>query len=87
VSARDAYDAAMADAFRAAQADVAAEFDRIHTVERACRVGSLDAIVEPRALRPTLIAALRAALVSAGDRRAFDTAPGAGWREPDPTSP
>jgi hypothetical protein len=43
---------------RTAQAEVAAEFDAVHTVERACRVGSLDDIVEPRRMRLALIAAL-----------------------------
>jgi acetyl/propionyl-CoA carboxylase alpha subunit/acetyl-CoA carboxylase carboxyltransferase component len=37
------------------QADVAAEFDAIHTVERAREVGSLEAILDPRELRPRLI--------------------------------
>jgi hypothetical protein len=36
-------------AMRTAQARWPAEFDAVHTVERACRVGSLDDIVEPRA--------------------------------------
>ncbi|MEE2703216.1 MAG: carboxyl transferase domain-containing protein [Myxococcota bacterium] len=38
------------------QAEVAAEFDGIHTVERALEVGSIEAILDPRELRPTLIA-------------------------------
>jgi acetyl/propionyl-CoA carboxylase alpha subunit/acetyl-CoA carboxylase carboxyltransferase component len=38
------------------QAAVADEFDAIHTVERAREVGSLEAIIEPAALRPRLIA-------------------------------
>ncbi len=37
------------------QQQVAQEFDSVHTVERAQRVGSLECIVEPRAIRPTLI--------------------------------
>ncbi len=40
------------------QAEVAAEFDAIHTVERAREVGSLDEILEPSALRPRLITRL-----------------------------
>lgn len=40
------------------QAATAAEFDAIHTVERAREVGSLSAILEPAELRPRLIAAL-----------------------------
>ncbi len=43
------------------QAAVAAEFDAVHTVERALDVGSLSAILEPNELRPQLIAALEAA--------------------------
>jgi acetyl-CoA carboxylase carboxyltransferase component len=35
--------------------EVAAEFDAIHSVERALRVGSLESILEPRRLRPSLI--------------------------------
>src|SRR5207249_2470373 len=57
-AARDAYEPALAAATRAPQAEVAAEFDDIHTVERACRVGSLDEIIEPRRIRPALIRAL-----------------------------
>jgi acetyl/propionyl-CoA carboxylase alpha subunit/acetyl-CoA carboxylase carboxyltransferase component len=41
------------------QAEVAAEFDRVHTVERALQVGSLDAILAPGELRPRLVATLR----------------------------
>jgi acetyl-CoA carboxylase carboxyltransferase component len=37
------------------QSQVAQEFDSVHTVERARRVGSLEAIIEPRALRKHLI--------------------------------
>jgi acetyl/propionyl-CoA carboxylase alpha subunit/acetyl-CoA carboxylase carboxyltransferase component len=37
---------------------VAEEFDRIHTVERALRVGSLDRIIPPSQLRPYLIDAV-----------------------------
>jgi hypothetical protein len=37
------------------QAEVAAEFDAIHTVERAKDVGSLDDILGPRQLRRSLI--------------------------------
>jgi acetyl/propionyl-CoA carboxylase alpha subunit/acetyl-CoA carboxylase carboxyltransferase component len=42
------------------QAEIADEFDAIHSVERARRVGSLEAILEPRALRPDLIRWLEA---------------------------
>jgi hypothetical protein len=38
--------------------EVAAEFDRVHTVERALRVGSIDAIIPAARLRPHLIEAI-----------------------------
>jgi acetyl-CoA carboxylase carboxyltransferase component len=44
------------------QAEMAAEFDRIHSVERARDVASLREILEPRVLRAKLIASLRRAL-------------------------
>ncbi len=37
------------------QAEIAAEFDAVHSVERALEVESLEAILEPRELRPALI--------------------------------
>ena len=37
---------------------IAAEFDAIHSVQRAIEVGSLDAIIEPNELRPRIIEAL-----------------------------
>ena len=40
------------------RAEVAAEFDAIHTVERARDVGSLEELVVPAKLRPHLIASL-----------------------------
>jgi acetyl/propionyl-CoA carboxylase alpha subunit/acetyl-CoA carboxylase carboxyltransferase component len=40
------------------QGQVAEEFDRIHTVERAVEVGSLDAVITPQVLRPEIIARL-----------------------------
>jgi len=40
------------------QAEIAAEFDAVHTVERALRVGSLERLVPPAHLRPYLIATL-----------------------------
>jgi acetyl-CoA carboxylase carboxyltransferase component len=57
-AATRAWERALADATRTAQAEVAAEFDAVHTVERARRVGSVDEIVEPAAMRAALIAAL-----------------------------
>ena len=38
--------------------EVADEFDAIHTIERARRVGSVDAIIAPEDLRPWVVAAL-----------------------------
>jgi hypothetical protein len=38
--------------------EVAEEFDAIHTVERALRLGSLDRIISARELRPYLIDAV-----------------------------
>jgi hypothetical protein len=38
--------------------EVAAEFDGVHTVERALRVGSIDAIIPAARLRPHLIEAV-----------------------------
>jgi acetyl/propionyl-CoA carboxylase alpha subunit/acetyl-CoA carboxylase carboxyltransferase component len=39
--------------------DVAAEFDAVHSVERAQQVGSVDRIIPPEQLRPYLVAAVR----------------------------
>jgi len=58
---REAYERALADATRDAQVAVATEFDRVHTVERACRMESLDGIIDPAATRPTLIRLLHEA--------------------------
>ena len=38
--------------------EVAREFDGVHTVERALRIGSIDAIITPVRLRPHLIEAV-----------------------------
>jgi len=57
-AATRAWERALAEAMRTAQSEVAAEFDAVHTVERALRVGSLDEIVEARRMRAALIAAL-----------------------------
>jgi len=46
------------------QAEVAREFDRVHSVERALEVGSLDAIIPAAELRPRLIEAMDRPLVS-----------------------
>ena len=42
------------------QAQLAEEFDAIHSVERAREVGSLEAIVAPADMRPYLIGLLEA---------------------------
>jgi hypothetical protein len=38
--------------------EVAGEFDHVHSVERALRVGALDRIISPANLRPYLIGAV-----------------------------
>jgi acetyl/propionyl-CoA carboxylase alpha subunit/acetyl-CoA carboxylase carboxyltransferase component len=53
---------AFADVLAEKQAELAARFDGIHSVERAQQVGSLHAIVPAPALRPYLIATIAAAL-------------------------
>jgi acetyl/propionyl-CoA carboxylase alpha subunit/acetyl-CoA carboxylase carboxyltransferase component len=53
--ARGAFDAAFQEVLLAKQAELANEFDAIHTVERAREMGSLEAIVAPREIRPFLI--------------------------------
>jgi acetyl-CoA carboxylase carboxyltransferase component len=40
--------------------DVAAEFDRIHSVHRAVEVGAVDAVISAAELRPRIIAAIEA---------------------------
>jgi acetyl-CoA carboxylase carboxyltransferase component len=42
--------------------DVAAEFDRVHSVQRAVEVGSVDAVVSAAELRPQIIAAIETRL-------------------------
>ena len=49
--------------------DVAAEFDAVHSVERARQVGSVHRIIEAAALRPELIAAVRRGMERGGDVR------------------
>ncbi|HTJ32570.1 MAG TPA: carboxyl transferase domain-containing protein [Dactylosporangium sp.] len=45
--------------------EVAAEFDGIHSIQRAVEVGSVDAIVRPESLRPDIIAAIERGLSAA----------------------
>ncbi|MET0152115.1 MAG: biotin carboxylase N-terminal domain-containing protein [Candidatus Binatia bacterium] len=56
--ARQALEQALEAAIAQQRAQVAAEFDEIHTVERAKRVGSLEEIVRPAELRRVLIGLL-----------------------------
>ncbi len=46
------------------QAELAEEFDAIHSVERAMKVGSLDKIIAPGEMRRALISELREMLGS-----------------------
>jgi hypothetical protein len=54
--------AALAEAQASVRAEklseVAAEFDRIHSIQRAVEVGSVDAIVSVAQLRPAIIGAI-----------------------------
>jgi len=63
--ARARLDQTLSDVLLEKQSAMAAEFDAIHTVERALRVGSLEAIVDPRRLRPLLIRQLEEARTGA----------------------
>jgi acetyl-CoA carboxylase carboxyltransferase component len=45
--------------------EVAAEFDAVHSIERAVKVGSVDRIIRPERLRPEIIAAIEQGLASA----------------------
>jgi acetyl-CoA carboxylase carboxyltransferase component len=42
--------------------EVAAEFDAVHSIQRAVEVGSVDAIIRPEELRPQIIAAIERGL-------------------------
>jgi hypothetical protein len=42
--------------------EVAAEFDRVHDIQRAVRVGSVDAVIRAAELRPRIIEAIEARL-------------------------
>jgi hypothetical protein len=44
--------------------EVAAEFDSMHSIQRAVEVGSVDAIIRPEALRPQIIAAIEEGLAA-----------------------
>ena len=45
--------------------EVAAEFDGVHSIQRAVEVGSVDAIIRPEELRPQIIAAIERGLANA----------------------
>jgi len=45
--------------------EVAAEFDAVHSIQRAQRVGSVDTIIRPEELRPQIIAAVERGLARA----------------------
>jgi acetyl-CoA carboxylase carboxyltransferase component len=62
-SGRDRLESAWKEILLEKQAELAAEFDSIHSVERALEVGSLEAIVEPEDMRRYLIGELRRAVV------------------------
>jgi len=57
--AREAFESAYQEALLEKQSELAAEFDAIHTVERAREVGSLEKIVSPAEIRSYLIGLLR----------------------------
>jgi acetyl-CoA carboxylase carboxyltransferase component len=42
--------------------EVAAEFDRVHSIQRAVRVGSVDAVISAAEMRPRIIAAIESGL-------------------------
>lgn len=53
---------------RAARADVAAEFDAVHSVERAFRTRSVDEVIDAPGLRPTVAAYLLAGAIDLTSR-------------------
>ena len=53
--ARALYERTLAEATLEKQAELAEEFDRVHSVQRAREVGSLEEIVPPESMRPWLI--------------------------------
>ncbi|MCP4040096.1 MAG: ATP-grasp domain-containing protein [bacterium] len=57
--ARAALDAMIEEVTLEKQAELATEFDEIHSVERAREVGSLERIIEPESMRETLIRELQ----------------------------
>lgn len=55
VALRAQHDRVLHDVILETQTEIAEEFDSIHTVERALEFDSLEALLEPRTLRPDLI--------------------------------
>ena len=58
---REAFERTWKEVLLETQSEIAAEFDAVHSVERARDVGSLEALIEPRDMRPYLVAKLREA--------------------------
>jgi acetyl-CoA carboxylase carboxyltransferase component len=58
-AARDTLDAAYQEVLLEKQAELAAEFDAIHTIGRAREVGSLEDLISPDDIRPYLIGLIR----------------------------
>lgn len=56
--------------------DVAAEFDRVHNIQRAVEVGSVDAIISASELRPRIIEAIEARLPGSASGVLIDDARG-----------
>ncbi len=67
---REKLETVLTDVTMDKQADVAREFDAVHSVDRAVRVGSLDAVIAPSKLRPEIIQRLRHALQAGWAREA-----------------
>jgi len=62
--ARAAFEKLLEEVTLEHQAELAEEFDQIHSVARAREVGSIDEIFDPHEMRPQLIAQLEAALAN-----------------------
>jgi excinuclease UvrABC ATPase subunit len=55
---QDELETALTDVLLEHQGKLAAEFDKIHDVNRAVAVGSLDAVIPPARIRPAIIEVL-----------------------------
>ncbi|HEY2734212.1 MAG TPA: hypothetical protein VGI70_09510, partial [Polyangiales bacterium] len=60
---RAAFDKLRRDVTIEKRAEVAAEYDKVHSVERAKRVGSIEEIIPAKTIRPYLIDTLRKDLI------------------------